>query len=205
METAAIATTTILLVRHAAHGDLGTVLSGRREDLPLTSEGVMQARELGRRLAAAPPDAIHASPVQRAQETAGAIAHACGREVQTVAALDEIDFGDWTGRSFADLSGTEDWERWNCHRSQARAPGGESMAAAQQRAMDHLMDAASRFAGGTVAMVTHCDIVRAVVAAVLGLSLDCILQFDVGPASVSRVAAGNWGVRLMSLNEGAAW
>jgi len=204
METAAIATTTILLVRHAAHGDLGTVLSGRREGIPLTAEGTLQARALGRRLAAAPPDAIHASPVPRAQETAGAIAEACGREDRTIAALDEVDFGDRTGRSFAELAASEARDRRNSHRSQWRAPGGESMAAAQQRAMDHRVDAAARFAGGTVAMVTHCDIVRAIIAAVLGLSLDRILQFEVGPASVSRVAAGDWGARLISLNEGAA-
>jgi probable phosphoglycerate mutase len=204
METAAIATTTILLVRHAAHGDLGSVLSGRREGIPLSAEGAVQARELGRRIAAAPPDAIHASPVQRAQETAGALADACGRDVQTVAALDEIDFGEWTGRSFADLSGDPAWDYWNSHRSEAQAPGGESMAGAQKRALDHVLDVAARFAGGTVAMVTHCDIIRAIVAAVLGLSLDRILRFDVGPASVSRLAAGDWGARMMSLNEGAA-
>jgi probable phosphoglycerate mutase len=53
-------------------------------------------------------------------------------------------------------------------------------------------------------MVTHCDIIRAIVAAVLGLSLDRILRFDVSPATISRIAAGEWGERLMTLNEGAA-
>lgn len=202
--TATIATATILLIRHATHGHLGARLSGRGAGIPLTAEGTAQARALGHRLAAAPPDVLQASPVQRAQETAAAIADACGGEVETVAALDEIDFGDWTGRCFADLSGDQGWERWNSRRSKAQAPGGESMRAAQQRAMDHLLDAAARFSGRTVAMVTHCDIIRAIVAAVLGMSLDRILQFDIDTATVSRVAAGEGGTRLMSLNEGAA-
>ena len=199
-----IATATILLIRHAAHGHLGAVLSGRQEGIPLAPEGVRQAESLARRLCAEPPDAVQSSPVQRAQETARAIAAGCGRDVETVAALDEIDFGEWTGRPFADLDGDPEWDRWNNARSEAQAPGGESMAAAQERALAHLRDAARRHAGGTVAMVTHCDIIRAIVAAVLGLSLDRILRFDVGPATISRIAAGEWGERLVTLNEGAA-
>ena len=193
-----------MLIRHAAHGHLGEVLSGRQEGIPLAPEGIRQAANLARELAAAPPDAVQASPVQRAQETAQAIAAECEREVETVAALDEIDFGEWTGRPFAELDGDPAWARWNTARSECRAPGGESMAAAQQRAMAHVRDAAKRYAGGTVAMVTHCDIIRAIVAAILGLSLDRILRFDVGPATISRIAAGEWGERLMTLNEGAA-
>lgn len=180
------------------------MLSGRQEGIPLAPEGTSQAAALARLLSATPPDAVQASPVQRAQETARAIAAECGREVETVAALDEIDFGEWTGRRFAELDGDPAWERWNTARAAAEVPGGESMAAAQQRAVVHLRETARRHPGGTVAMVTHCDIIRAIVAAVLGLSLDRILRFDVGPATISRIAAGEWGERLMTLNEGAA-
>jgi probable phosphoglycerate mutase len=55
--------------------------------------------------------------------------------------------------------------------------------------------------GGAVAMITHCDIIRAIVAGVLGLSLDHILRFDIAPAGVSRVLVEEWGERLVSLNE----
>lgn len=172
--------------------------------MPLTSRGVEQAQSLARRLLANPPDAIHSSPVQRARETARAIGEACEREVEIAGALDEVDFGDWTGRAFAELEGDEAWRLWNERRSDASAPGGESMSAARDRALRHVHQAAALHAGGTVVMVTHCDIIRALVAAILGLSLDRILQFDVGPASISRIAAGPWGARLKTLNEGAA-
>jgi broad specificity phosphatase PhoE len=78
------------------------------------------------------------------------------------------------------------------------------MTPAQARAIDHLREAARRFAGGTVAMATHCDIIRGIIAAILGLSFDHVLRFEVDPASVSRVAAGAWGEKLITLNEGAA-
>lgn len=115
-----------------------------------------------------------------------------------------MDFGDWAGRSFDGLDADPEWQRWNAERSQAAAPGGESMAAVQARVMAHLWQAARAFAGRTVAMISHCDVIRAAVAAVLGLSLDFILRFEVAPASVTRIAAGDWGARLLSLNEGVS-
>ena len=42
---------------------------------------------------------------------------------------------------------------------------------------------------------------RGAVAAILGLPLDHLLRFDIGPASVTRIDAGDWGMRLVSLNE----
>ena len=195
-------TATILLIRHAAHGHLGNTLSGRRDGIPLSADGASQARSLAARLAARSPDAVQSSPVQRARETAEAIARSCSISMEVVDALDEIDFGDWTGRRFAELAGDPAWDQWNTRRSEAVPPGGESMVAAQQRAISHLRETASRYSGGTVAMVTHCDIIRAIVAGILGLSLDRVLGFDIDPAKVSRVAAGDWGARVMSLNEG---
>jgi broad specificity phosphatase PhoE len=52
-----------------------------------------------------------------------------------------------------------------------------------------------------VAIVSHCDPLRAVVAAWLGMPLDHLLRFDLDPASVSVAEAGDWGVRVRCLNE----
>jgi broad specificity phosphatase PhoE len=194
-------TATVLLIRHAAHGHLGSILSGRTAGIPLSDAGAAQARALPARLADAAPDIVQASPVQRAQETAAALASVCERPVETVAALDEIDFGEWTGQAFADLAGDDRWNEWNSRRSTSLPPGGESMPAAQARASAHLAQVAQRHDGRTVAMVTHCDIIRGVIAGILGLSLDRIHQFDIDPASISRVAVGDWGMRVTSINE----
>jgi broad specificity phosphatase PhoE len=192
----------ILMIRHAAHAQLGAVLSGRLPDMPLSAAGRRQADALAARLAAIPLDALHASPVQRAQETARALAMAQpGLAIETVPALDEVDFGEWQGRAFAQLAGDPRWEHWNAQRGSARAPGGESMAAAQDRAWRHVVATALARPGATIAMVSHCDVIRAVVARVLGLPLDRLLSFEVGPASLTRIEIGEWGSRLHSLNE----
>src|SRR5947209_20190589 len=91
------------LVRHCAHGDVGHVLSGRCAGASLTAEGRAEAAWLAARFLDERIAAIQSSPRLRARETAETIGAALGLSVEIVDALDEIDFGDWTGRSFAEL------------------------------------------------------------------------------------------------------
>lgn len=197
-------TATILLVRHAAHAQLGRVLTGRGGDVPLSPAGHAQAQTLAERLAAGRLDAVHTSPVRRARETARAIAGVSGIAETLAPGLDEIDFGAWTGKSYADLSADPEWQEWNTRRAQGSAPGGETMRGVQHRVLAHLRGAARQSAGAVIAMVSHADVIRAAVAGVLGLPLGRILGFDIDPASVTRIAAGSWGERVMSLNERGA-
>lgn len=169
----------------------------------LSAEGLVQASGLASRLVAHPIDRIESSPVQRARETAAAIAERrAGLDVEAVAALDELDFGEWAGLPFAELAKDPRWQAWNQERASAAAPNGERMADAQARAWTHIEATAHREPGRTIAMVSHCDIIRAVVVKVLGLSLDAVHRFDVDPASLTRLQVGSWGAKLLSLNEG---
>ena len=195
-------TVTILLVRHAAHVDLGRRLSGRAEGVPLTEAGRRQAAALGRRLADRGVVRVECSPLERTRDTAASIASACGLPPPIVAdGLLEIDMGDWTGRSFGDFGDDPAWRAWNGRRGSTRIPGGEAMAEAQARIVAHMAQAAAGADDATVVMVSHSDMIRAAIAHVLGLSLDHLLRFDIDPASVTGVAVGDWGARLLWLNE----
>jgi probable phosphoglycerate mutase len=195
-------TATILLVRHAAHSHLGQILSGRSPDIALSDTGRSQAQTLAGRLSGTRLHAVHSSPVQRAQETAALIAaERRALPVEVVPALNELDFGDWSGRAFVELNGDPRWATWNESRSTAVAPNGESMAEAQLRAWAHIEEVALTSANQTIVMVSHCDIIRAVVAHVLGVSLNLYGRFDIDPASVTRLAVGEWGAKVLSLNE----
>lgn len=195
-------TATFLLVRHAVTADVDVRLSGRRPGVPLSAAGAAQAAALGARLAGARLDAIVASPLERTRETADAIGRAAGVVVETDDALVEIDVGEWTGVGFDRLHADPRWATWNAERATARCPGGESMAEAQARIVGVLRALAAARAGQVVALVTHSDLIRASVCDVLGLGLAGIHRFDIDPASVTRVVAGDWGARLLSLNEG---
>jgi len=194
-----------LLIRHAPHEQLGVSLSGRTPGLRLSAAGERQAAVLGAWLAgsagARAIDRVQAGPLDRTMQTAQAIAAVAGRPVEPIAALDEIDFGAWTGRRFDQLPSDPAWSIWNTARSTAVAPNGESMAVAQARIVAHLEATARDRDGETIAMVSHCDMIRAALAWVLGLSLDRLLRFDIDPASVSTIVLGDWGGRVVRLNQ----
>ena len=172
----------LYLLRHAAHADVGRRLTGRAPGAPLTPEGARQAAALGRRLAPARLTEVQTSPRERARATAEAVAQASGAPLTVTDALDEIDFGDWTGADFAALDGQPLWDAWNNARATARPPGGESMAEAAARIGAHVEALAGTRSGERIALVTHCDMIRTLVARVLGLPLDNLLRFEIAPA-----------------------
>lgn len=147
---------------------------------------------------------VQCSPQRRTRETAQVIADAFGLSPDVVPAIDEVDFGRWTGRVIADLDGDSEWERWNAARATAQAPGGERMIDAVARAVAHLDTLGRREWPGAIVCVSHSDIIRGVVAHYIGLSLDRILSFDVDPGSITSLVVGDWGGRLLSLNVRAA-
>ncbi|HEX8580211.1 MAG TPA: histidine phosphatase family protein [Allosphingosinicella sp.] len=194
-------TATILLIRHAAHVELGLTLSGRRRDVALSPEGLEQASIVADLLGMDPISAVYSSPRERAYYTARAVAEPHELAVNVVEDLDELDFGDWTGRPFSALEGDPAWMAWNETRASARPPGGESMEEAVRRTTAALARLAHDHPGETIACVSHCDIIRGAIAFYLGLPLDNLLRFDVDPASVSKIALGDWGARVMTVNE----
>jgi len=195
-------TVTVLMVRHAAHDNVGGFLAGRMEGVSLGPAGRKQAERLAERLRGADIAAIHASPRERCRETAEAIATACGLPAPQVAAeLDEIDFGRWSGSTFAELDADPLWRRWNAVRSCCRTPAGESMLDVQQRALRYIEALAAENVGNRVAVVSHADVIKAVVMHVLGLSVDAWPRFDIAPASVTTIVADDWGAKLITLNE----
>lgn len=189
-----------MLVRHAPHPDVGVALTGRGPGSSLGAAGWQEAERLSERLASQVVDAIYASPRERACETAGAIAVRTGCEVTIAEALDEIDFGDWTGATFADLAGDPRWSNWNQRRAAGCPPGGEPMAAVQGRVVDQIAAWRDLHEGGRVVAVSHQDVIKAALCHVLGLSLDRHDTFDVDPASVSTLVAWQGGAKVVSLN-----
>ncbi len=189
---------TVLLARHGSHGEIGHVLSGR-SDIALSDTGRAEAARLAARLAGVTLGAVHSSPRRRATETAAAVAEGRDLDVLCVDALDEIDFGGWSGRSFAALEDEAEWLRWNAARGSAAIPGGETMIAASRRAVRHIDELGPD--GATILCVSHCDVIRGVVAHYLGLALDRILSFDIDPGSLSALAIWPGGGRVASLKE----
>lgn len=197
-------TATLLLIRHAMHTDYGERFTGRADGVPLSAAGEQQARALGERLTPESIAAVYSSPRERTLRTAEAIAAPHGLTVRTAEALDEVDLGDWTGKRIADLEGTPDFVRWNQQRDTATPPGGEAMPAVADRVEAFASAAAARHEGETILLVSHADVIRALVCRVLASPFPNFWRIEIGPASISRMLFGAWGGKLLSLNEGAA-
>jgi len=194
-------TTTFFLVRHAAHGLLDRTLCGRMAGVLLGEEGQAQAEAVAGRLAGESIAAIYTSPLERARATAAPIATRLETEARVAAEMDEIDFGEWAGRSFDELRAEPRWALWNSARAITRPPGGETMLEAQARALRGIERFRTEHGESGVVLVSHSDVIKAVLAFFLGLSLDDLARFEISPASVSTVAVGDWGAKVMGMNE----
>lgn len=193
--------TTLLLARHASHSVVHGVLVGRDPDVRLSAAGRAEAARLARRVARERPVALYTSPQTRCRETAAAIAEACRLVPEACDAIDEIDFGAWRGRGFADLETDPRWTVWNASRGTARPPGGEAMHEAQSRVLRWTATLAERHGEAVVIAVSHADVIKAAIMAHLGLHLDAHHRFDIAPASLSAVALWPGGGRLRFVNE----
>ena len=195
-------TTTFLLVRHAAHDNVGGFLAGRKPGVRLGPEGLAQAERLGARMRRERFSAVIASPRERTQETAAAIARASGlAEVETDARLDEIDFGAWSGKTFDQLNLDEAWARWNAERATALTPAGEGIADVARRVTECLTQARGRFKDATVVLVSHADVIKTAVCLGLGLGPEHGRLMEISPASITVLIQGDWGQKLWQLNE----
>lgn len=194
-------TTTVYFVRHGSHDRLGKVLCGRMPGVTLSEQGLTECEALARRLAREPIDEVYASPLERTVATAEPIAKALGRPLQLSENLLEVDYGEWTGAGFADLEGHPEWLAWNERRASALPPGGESMAQVQMRVGRFINEAVQRHPGRRVVAVSHGDVIKAALMAGLALSLDEHHRIEVSPGSLSVVVAGDWGLKVHSMNE----
>jgi probable phosphoglycerate mutase len=187
------------LIRHGAYPLLDQALGGRA-DHDLSDLGRTQADRLAARLAQRPIAAVVTSPVRRAQQTAAPIAAGLGLDLAADPAFSEIDFAGWTGRRFADLAADPAWQAWNRFRGSAVVPGGESMLAVQGRAVAGVLRWAAAYPTAELAIVSHADVIKAVLAHVLGAPLDLMRRMEIGPGSLSQVWLAEADAKVLAVN-----
>jgi len=180
-------TTLFFLVRHGRHAGFGERLLGRTPGIHIDEEGRAQARRVAPKVRAFAeagqwsPVMVVASPRERTQDTAAVIAADLGLPLEVSGAFDEIDVGEWAGRRFEELDSDPRWRIWNEDREHARAPGGETMAEAQARALQGLGRLAARYDERIVVVVSHADVIKSVLLMELGMPLGHYWKIEIGP------------------------
>jgi alpha-ribazole phosphatase len=196
----------VTLLYIVRHGETDWNKAGRYQgqtDIDLNEEGRRQSAAVGRRMAAVPLDAVYASDLVRARETAQALAG--GRPVAVDPRLREVHAGRCQGLLHTEICLQEPdfWAAAQKDPDNTPFPDGESAVQLQQRAMACLEAIAARHEGGRVAVVTHGGVIKTIVAAVLGAPLAIRPRFSLENCSVTVVERGANGWRLKSLNETA--
>ena len=194
--------TTVLLVRHGLTATTGQVLTGWTPGVSLDERGRAQAKALADRLAPVPLAAVVTSPLDRCQETAGAIVAARagadgdavpgGRAVELTVdeRVGECRYGDWTGKPLAELAKDPLWPVVQAHPSAVRFPGpkGESMLDMQHRAVSAVREWNDRLGkDATYVICSHGDVIKAIVADSLGLHLDQCQRILADPCSLTVI------------------
>jgi probable phosphoglycerate mutase len=147
---------------------------------------------------------VQSSPRKRALETARPIARSDGLPTTIEPALDEIDCGAWSGRSFEELRDDPRWQQWNSSRSSTRPTDGESMQEVQRRIVDHIEHVHARAPEARIAMVSHGDVIRAALLHYLQRPIDAYHSFEIDPGSVTTLVIDDDGPKVVALNEAAA-
>lgn len=188
-------------MRHGQTPTTGKVLPGRATGLHLAEAGVSQAHRVAERIAELPKvDAIYASPLERARETAAPIGKALKQRVKIDKGLLECDFGDWTGAELGKLMKLPEWSTVQKAPSTFRFPNGESFTEMQTRMVSALDRIRAAHPGGTVVCVSHADPIKAAVAHAMGTHLDLFQRIVIGTCSVSAVAYSGHGPIVLTVN-----
>jgi probable phosphomutase (TIGR03848 family) len=183
--------TTVLLIRHGrTTANSAGVLAGWTEGVSLDEAGQAQVTALAGRLASVPLAAVVTSPLQRCVETADLLLHDRDVPRHVDERVGEVRYGDWTGRELKKLAKEPLWKVVQSHPSAMTFPGegGEAMAEMATRAVTAVRDWNARLGDDAVyVVVSHGDVIKAVLADALGMHLDQFQRLVVDPASVSVV------------------
>jgi broad specificity phosphatase PhoE len=170
-------------------------------DGALLPEGRSQAWLAAHRLRDFAPSVVYSSDARRARETGEIIAAACQIPLEVNAALGEIDFGIWAGRTYADVVAADPAARtWFIDPSTGAPPGGESIAVAAERVL-RVMRALAHGDGERVAIVGHAGSLRLAIAQALHMKLSSYWRLRLDCASLSVLTWAADGLLLERLND----
>ena len=196
----------VVLVRHAhSQANAAGILSGRRPNIALSEKGRTQAQELATRLGELKVKELRVSPLQRCIETIDPWVSTKSR-IRRIEdhGITEVDYGKWSGRTLRSLSREKLWKIVQENPSRVFFPDGEGMANMQARAIESMHLALSSTGTGAVVMVSHGDVIKALVAANLGMRLDDFQRIIIDPASVTVFDFSSKTPRLLLLNDSHA-
>jgi probable phosphoglycerate mutase len=193
----------IVLIRHAhSTANAAAVLSGQMPNVHLSKSGLEQAERLAERLGKLTISQVQLSPMDRCTETLAPWLAKYGKNVTVLTEpnLIEVDYGKWSGKKLSTLSRAKLWRKVQGQPSAVTFPEGESLAQMQVRAMKTVHDFFASDLELTI-MVSHGDVIKAIVASSMGMHLDDFQRILIDPASITILESNGGAIRLTRLND----
>jgi len=192
---------TIYLVRHGhSTANAKSVLAGRDYKVRLTDIGQSQAQSLAEQLSPIEFAAIYSSPLPRCLETLQpTVSRKPGNKIEELPGVIEMEYGDWSGKKLSLLSRNKLWSTIQLRPSFVRFPTGESFVEMQDRALESVRSMA--LPGKNILICSHGDVIKAIIAGIVGLHLDSLQRITIDPASISVISLSGDQARLLSINQ----
>lgn len=198
----------LVLIRHAhSEANAKGILSGRMPGVHLSSKGINQAQELSNRLGVFQVKELRVSPMERCLETIKPWLESFDQSKKLQATprfdqdLSEVDYGTWSGKKLSLLSKNKLWSTVQGSPSRMYFPQGEGIAAMQARAMKSVHSMVKDNARGVGVIVSHGDVIKAIISSALGQHLDDFQNIIIDPASVSILDYSSMKPRVLLLND----
>ncbi len=196
--------TEIILTRHGHVEGIKPERFRGRQLLELTKRGTAEAALLAQRIAARwRPSHIYTSPMSRCIATAAAIARATGIAAKTCDDLNDIDYGAWQFKSFADAKAQDPalFAAWFATPQRVRFPNGESLQDLAARTANALRMVLARHPDETVVLVGHDSVNRVLLLQVLEQPLSGYWRLAQEPCCINALDVSGAGVCVRSINE----
>lgn len=191
--------TRILAVRHGETAwNADTRLQGQT-DISLNATGQEQARRLAEALAGEDIDAIIASDLVRARDTAQAVADRQGMTLATDAGLRERSFGIFEGHTYAEVERLwpEESARWRRREPEFGAEGGETLQGFYDRCVATATQLAETHPGRTLLLVTHGGVLDCLYRAASRIPLNAPRTWELANTGVNRLLYTPQGFTLV--------
>ncbi|HXB80109.1 MAG TPA: histidine phosphatase family protein [Bradyrhizobium sp.] len=196
--------TKIILVRHGHVEGIHPPRFRGREDLPLTERGKAEALAVARRISERwRPACVYTSPLSRCVLTGAAIASACKVQSQSIEELNDIDYGSWKMKTFAEMQATQGelYASWFATPHLVRFPGGDSLQELASRAADALRIGLERHPNQTVVMVAHDAVNRALLVQLADLPLSSYWRLVQEPCCINEIDIAANRIQVRSIND----
>ena len=198
--------TKILLTRHGHVEGIDPIRFRGRSELSLTALGEAQAAAVARRIAGTwCPDIVYTSPMGRCIATSRHIASACQIDVEILEDLNDLDYGAWQWKTYAEVEGA--WpalfKQWLSTPHLVRFPGGDSLQDLVARTADAVRSVVERHASdmAVIVLVGHDSVNRALLLQLLDQPLSAYWRLSQQPCCLNEFDLVDGQVHVRRVNE----